>query len=96
MKNNSRIYVYLAVGLIILLLVCFYASNKNAGAVDTAMLLDKSATPAPYALIRLQERPVFQIDDRERPFAMIDDLDDRSDKTRVSDNPLSIQELEPN
>ncbi len=93
MKNNSRICVYLATGLITFLLsACFQTSNKNAGIADTAMLLDKSATPAPHALIRLQERPVFQIDDRKRPFAMIDD---RSDKIRAGDDPLTIRELKP-
>lgn len=93
MKNNSRICVYLATGLITLLLsACFQACNKNAGTADSAMLLDKSATSAPHALIRLQERPVFQTDDRKKPFAMIDD---RSDKIRAGDNPLTIRELKP-
>jgi len=94
MRRNSRILVYSAIGLVILLLLAWFgASNKNARTADSAMLLDESATPAPYGLTRLQERPVFQIDDRGRPFAMIDD---RSDKVLTDDNPLTIQELRPN
>jgi len=97
MKKNSRILAYSATGLIILLLLFawFQASNKNAGTADNAMLLDESVTPAPYALIRLQEQPVFQIDDTGKPFATIDDLDDRGDKVLTDDNPLIIQELRP-
>ena len=97
MKNNSRIFAYSAAGLILLLLLFawFQASNKNAGTVDKSMLLDESVTPAPYALVRLQEQPVFQTDDTGKPFATIDDLDDRGDKTLTGDNPLTIQELMP-
>jgi hypothetical protein len=83
MKKNSRILAYSATGLIILLLLFawFQANNNNAGTADNAMLLDESVTPAPYALIRLQEQPVFQIDDTGKPFATIDDLDDAVTKS---------------
>jgi hypothetical protein len=93
MKNNSRLCACLATVLMTLLLsACFQASYKNSRTTDTAMLMDKSAIPAPHALIRLQERPVFQIDDKKRPFAMIDD---RRDKIRTDDKPLTIRELKP-
>jgi hypothetical protein len=96
MKSNSTICVCLVVGLITLLLpACFEASDKEKGTADSAMLLDESATPAPHALIRLQERPVFQVDERKRPFAAIEDLADRSDKIRVGDKPMTIRESKP-
>jgi hypothetical protein len=93
MKNNCRLCAYLTIVLMTLLLsACFKASYKNSETADTAMLMDKSANPAPHALIRMQERPVFQIDDKKRPFAMIDD---RIDKIRTSDKPITIRELKP-
>jgi hypothetical protein len=74
-------------------------SDKNKISADRAMLLDESSTPALYALIRPQERPVFQMDDKKRPFAMVSDSDDKSDKIepkiKAKDKPLTIQESKP-
>lgn len=70
-------------------------SDKNKTPAESAMLLDESPTPALHALIRLQERPVFQMDDKKRPFAMVSDSDDKSRKIKVKDKPLTIQESEP-
>lgn len=93
MKKNVRICVCLVTALIALLLSgCSQAGNKNEETAGTAMLLDKSAAPAPHALIRLQERPVFQVDDRKRPLAMIDD---RIDKVKADDKLLTIREIKP-
>lgn len=88
MKNQIRTWVYIVTALIILLLsaCCYDGRNK------TGMLLDEEAIQAPHALIRLQEQPVFHMDNRKRPFAMIDD---RNDKIRASDKPLNIQESKP-
>jgi len=74
-------------------------SDKNKISADRAMLLDESPTPALYALIRPQEQPVFQMDDKKRPFAMVSDSDDKSDKIetkiKAKDKPLTIQESKP-
>jgi hypothetical protein len=71
-------------------------SDKNTITADRAMLLDESFTPALQSLIRLQERPVFQMDDKERPFAMINDLEYSSREIRAKDAPLTISESKPN
>jgi hypothetical protein len=71
-------------------------SDKNTITADRAMLLDESFTPALHSLIRLQERPVFQMDDKERPFAMINDLEYSSREIRAKDAPLTISESKPN
>lgn len=93
MKNNNRIYACLSAGLIALLSsACIQPINKNMETADTAMLLDRSAIPTQHGLIRLQERPVFRIDAEKRPFAMMDDL---SDKTRENGKPLTVRELKP-
>ena len=93
MKNNKKL-AYSIIGLIILLLlfVWFQTRNKNMGSTDNGMLLDESATPAPYALIRIQEQPVFKIDYTGKPFATMEDIDDRSEKFLIDDSPLIIQE----
>ena len=70
-------------------------SDKNKKSADSAMLLDESPLPALYALISLQERPVFQMDDKERPFAMVSDSDDKGRKIKAKDKPLTIQESKP-
>jgi len=71
---------------------CSNAGGQRAAGSATAMQLDEGAIPAPHALIRLQERPAFPVDENKRPFAMIDD---RSDKPRAGDKALSIQEAKP-
>ena len=87
MKNDIRKWIYLTTALIALLLsACFDTGNKKP---TRTMLQDKEAIQAPYALIRLKERPVFPVDDRKRSFAMIDD---RNDKIKAKDRPLNIQE----
>lgn len=93
MKNNCKIWVYLAAALITLLLsACSDDGNKKTvGTADTSMLLDGEATPAPHTLIRLQERQMFPVDDRKREYAIIED---RDDKQQTSNKPLSIQESE--
>ncbi len=97
MGKKIRISQYLVVLLTLILLpACLQNSNKKPGNSDHKMILDKSATPASYSLIRLQERPLFQKDDRKRPYGMIEDIDDLSDKIRVGDKPLTIQEIKPN
>ena len=58
----------------------------------TAMLMDETATPAPHRLIRLQERPVFPVDENKLPIAM---LEDSGDKPRPSDKPVELQEAKP-
>lgn len=45
--------------------------------LQTAMRLDESPTPAPFAMCRPTERPVFQCDDKGREFATKDDLVER-------------------
>jgi hypothetical protein len=70
-------------------------SDKNTTAADRAMLLDESPTPALHVLIRLQEQPVFQMDDKKRPFAMLSDSDDKRRKIKAKDKPLTIQESKP-
>lgn len=71
-------------------------SDKNTITADSAMLLDETFTPALQSLIRLQERPVFQMDDKERPFAMINDLEYSSREIRAKDAPVTIRESKPN
>lgn len=70
-------------------------TDKDTTAADSAMLLDESPTPAPHALIRLQERPVFQKDDKMGSFAMMNDLDYIGDKIQAYDEPLTIRESKP-
>lgn len=70
-------------------------SDKKTTSAGSAMLQDESPTPALHALIRLQERPVFQMDDKKRPFAMVSDSDDKSRKIKAKDKPLTIQESKP-
>ena len=97
MKIKSRILIYSVAGLVILLLLFawFQILNKNEGTAGSAMLQDESVTPAPYALIRLQELPVFPIDDTGKSFATMDDQEDRSGIDSTDDNPVIIQELRP-
>ena len=76
-----------------LLSACLHQESKNvAASADSAMLLDKEATPAAGGLVRLQEGPAFPVDDKERPFAVINDGDHRAP---AGDKPISIQESRP-
>lgn len=94
MKEDSRTWVYLAIALTALLLSgCFHPDNKTTeGFAGTAMLMDREVKPAPQSLIRLQERPVFPVDDRKRPIAMVDDS---KEKIKTSDKPINLQESKP-
>ena len=94
MKDNSRKWIYITAGLLTASFIsaCCGVRIKNAKTIDAAMLLDEAARPTQHALIRPQERPVFHIDDRKRPFAMIDD---RGNKIRSVDKPIHIQEFKP-
>ena len=50
---------------------------------------DTEGLRASNGLIRLQESPVFPVDETKKPFAMIDD---RADKVRAGDKPLRMEE----
>jgi len=56
------------------------------------MLVDQSATPAPYNMTKPQELPPFGLDDLKRPCAVADDHEDRNDNERVAGKPLTIRE----
>jgi len=94
MKKRSNAYGYLAAVLPALLLsACTATGNKTTvDTVDAAMLSDKEAVPVSHALIRLQERPTFPVDERNRGYAM---LADRDGQRGARDKPVSIRESNP-
>ena len=73
-------------------LAWFRSKKQKRDAGEGTLLLDDSATPAPYALSPLQERPVFEADEHGRPFATVEDLDARDDSVSVGSKPLTIDE----
>ena len=89
MKDDGRILVYGASALVTLLL----SGCLTAKTADITLLMDEDAIPARHALLRLQERPVFPLDDRGRSFAMIDDSYDK--RRAASDKPVNIEESKP-
>jgi len=96
MKTTNKVLIYLATGLVILVVLFAWVQtrNKDTGTAAIAMLEDESVTPAPYDLIRIQEQPVFQMDNNGMQFAALDDLEDRIENL-TDDNPLIIQESKP-
>jgi hypothetical protein len=59
------------------------------------LLEDASAIAARHSLSLLEERPAFAVDEQQRPYAMIYDIDDARRK-RVSDKPSLLEEPKPN
>jgi hypothetical protein len=93
MKNYTNRMVCLIAGLIFILpTACYHAGKTSMGPTNDKMLMDGSGAAAPHALVTLQERPVFQVDDMKRPIAM---EADSIKKTRTADKPLTIQESKP-
>ena len=94
MNIGSKALAFLSGALMAALLsACMHQESKNVkGTADSAMLSDTEATPAPGGLVRLQEGPAFPVDHKEKPFALIDDGDDRA---AAGDKPISIQESRP-
>jgi hypothetical protein len=97
MKKTGRILAYslVVMAIVLLLFAWLRANNKVVETDGIAMLLDESATPAPFALSNLQEEPIFQTDDTGKQFATADDLEDRGDDTLTEKNLVIIEELEP-
>lgn len=88
MKIDSKMRVYVTIATVVIPLCgCSYGGTyKSKG-----MLLDEEAISAPHGLIRLQERPVFPVDKNKRPYAV---LEDSEDKPRITSKPFTIQEPE--
>lgn len=59
---------------------------------DGALLLDDSATPAPYPLSQLHESPGFEVDESGRPFATVEDLDAPGRGVSAPSRPSTIDE----
>jgi hypothetical protein len=91
MKNESRTsHVLLAVLIASLLSGCSHVESSARRAAEIQS--DKEGRRGQYGLIHLRESPAFPVDDRKRPFAMIDD---RTDKSRTSEKPMRIEESKP-
>jgi hypothetical protein len=50
---------------------------------------DTEGLRGPFGLVRMSETPPFPVDERKRPYAM---LDDRAEKPRASEKPIAIEE----
>lgn len=64
----------------------------SACSADSLALSDREAAPAAQSRGRLQERPAFPVDERQRPFAQ---LADRDQRTATGDTPSSQEEAKP-
>jgi len=58
----------------------------------TEILADKAVKAPPSGLVRLQERPLFPMDENKFSIAM---LEDSGEKPRPSDKPVAIAESKP-
>ena len=74
-----------------LLAACAHESGTT-GRRAAEIMADKEAAPARHNLVRPQERPVFPVDERQRPNALTGDRDERAP---VGDKPLGIEESRP-
>lgn len=91
MNDDNKIWVYIiALSMTFLLSACCSSDNKtDRKSADIAMLLDRDATPAPHALVRIQERQLFPMDENKKQYAM---SDDRKDRKSTKNTPITIQE----
>jgi hypothetical protein len=88
MKNASRARRLLFTALLASFLsgcVQVEGNAKRAGEIQS----DKESLRGSYGLIHLRESPAFPVDEKKRPFAMIDD---RTDRARASEKPIRIEE----
>jgi hypothetical protein len=74
-------------------LAWFRSKSQTRRMGDSALLLDDSATPAPYGLSPLQEPPVFEEDESGRPFTALADLDARESLVSAAGKPGTIDEM---
>jgi hypothetical protein len=74
----------------------WWLGAKRAGRGDPqVLLLDDSASPAPFALSLLQETPQFGQDQSGKPFAMIEDQNVRREGGLTAATPMTLSESEP-
>lgn len=64
---------------------------------EFAMLEDQSPLAARFSLVSLEERRAFPVDDRQRPFAMLDDQQERKKElqARTAQEPFAVEESKP-
>jgi len=91
------IYASKTLGLVSVALIASLSSGcsdvaKDGGMRVAEILSDREAVPPARALVRLQERPSFPVDGRNRPFAAIADGDER---IPAGTKPLRLDESRP-
>jgi hypothetical protein len=92
MKIGSKTLAILSIAWMTVALLSACMHQETKGTADPAMLSDKEPIQTPGGLMRLQERPAFPVDDKKRPFAMIDD---GAVRAPASGKPVSLQESSP-
>jgi hypothetical protein len=98
MKIIVRLSVAAAAGFLGGLLADYVKKRGERPREETSeghlLVEDASPIAARHTLSLLEERPAFVTDDRQRPYAMMYDIDDDRPK-RVGDKPSQLQEPKP-
>lgn len=92
--TRKRCLIPVCAVMILILAACANQGGiKDGRDASVGIQMDKEAARSTHGLIHLQERPVFPLDDRQRPFAML--LDSRRKASTDEDGPAPIEESRP-